>query len=34
MKKSLLWVACVSLILASCKKDNELIEVKIPDPEV
>ena len=34
MKKSLIWVACVSLILASCKKDNELIEVKIPDPEV
>jgi len=34
MKKSLLWVACVSLMMASCKKENELIEVKIPDPEV
>ena len=31
MKKSLLWLACISLMMASCKKENELIEVKIPE---
>lgn len=34
MKKLLLWIACVSLMITSCKKENELIEVKIPEPEV
>ena len=34
MKKSLLILACISFMMTSCKKENELEEVKIPDPEV
>lgn len=34
MKKSLLILACISFMMTSCRKENELEEVKIPDPEV
>lgn len=33
MKKTLLILICITTTLLSCKKENELIEVKIPDPE-
>lgn len=35
MKKSVLLLACISFMMtSSCRKENQLEEVKIPDPEV
>lgn len=34
MKKALVTLSCLSLLLLSCKGNNELEEVQIPDPEV